>query len=226
MEDKLKESVEALVASIFSEKEEINMRTKTEDALKKSAATIDDLTVSLEGKNSEVSELTSNTSTLNDEITGLKSELEAAKKETEDASKKAEDVESLLNDMKKDQAAAKRFVVLKEAGVARVDEKEQVLRIKEMSDDDFVSYKDELIAVRSAILEELKATKVEGSTDGNTDDTLDNKDEKSSEGLDTVPAQINDDTAVTAALNLEVASTDDITEKMAELGKAMASAMK
>lgn len=224
MDDKLKENVEALVASIFSEKEESDMRTKTEDALQKSAATIDELTTSLEGKNSEVSELTSNISTLDEEITGLKSELEAAKKETEEVSKKMEDAESSLNDMKKDQAATERFAVLTEAGVARVDKGEQLLKIKEMSDEDFVSYKEELMAVRAAILAELAADADKKSVDADADNASDNKDVDAK--LDTTPAQIDADTTVNAALNLEVASTDDMATKYSDLGKAMASAIK
>ena len=234
MDDKLKESVEALVSSIFSEKEEADIRNKTEDALKKSAETINELTTSLEDKNSEVEEQASNILKFEEEVKRFESELEAAKKETEEVSNKVVEAETLLDDMRKDKAAEERFSVLEVDGVARVDKKEQLVKIREMSDDEFVSYKDELVALRATILAELKANKDDVNKDDNA--SGDNSDNASSDDdasgsddatgdLDTTPVQVSAGKAIAAAMNFEITPSDDTMKRYADLGKAMAESM-
>ena len=53
----------------------------------------------------------------------------------------------------------KRMAELEEAGVARKDKEAQTTKVREMSDEDFTSYKEELISIREAVLTELEETK-------------------------------------------------------------------
>lgn len=207
MDEKLKKDIEAHVATIFSEKEEAEMRRKTEDALQKAAVTIEDLTNSLEEKTAEADEVESKFSESTDKVSTIESELEAAKEEIENVKTQLSDKESEIEEMKKDRAADVRMDDLGEAGVVHKNEEaktNQIAKVREMSDDEFAAYKDELISVRQAVMDELAAaeetseekseegsedteeseeneTGSEEETDTETEDTEENTSEESSE---------------------------------------------
>ena len=244
MEDKLKKDVEAVVAKIFSEKEEADIRKQTEKALSTAAVTIEDLTVTLETKNSEVLELTEQLSEAKEKATNLESDLEAVKEEMEEAKKRSTELEGTLEEIEKDRATEVRITELEEAGVIS-DKEAQMSKVREMSDEDFASYKDELVAVRAAIIAELskseeKEKKEESETEEKKEteeaeteekeeadteekeETEEAEKEEDAEEKETPPANIDKNQAVEAALNLELAAADDIKNKYQELGKAMA----
>ena len=244
MDDKLKNDVEAVVAKIFSEKEETEIRKQTEEALSKAAATIEDLTVSLEAKNSEVSELTEQLSEAKEKATNLETDLEAVKEEIAEAKKHSAELESTLEEIEKDKATALRITELEEAGVIS-DKEAQSSKVREMTDEEFASYKDELAAVRAAIIAELSKSdeteeKEEADTEEKEEADTEEKEEKeeadteekeeteeaekedAEEEEETPPANIDKNQAVEAALNLELAAADDIKNKYQKLGTAMA----
>ena len=243
MDDKLKKDVEAVVAKIFSEKEETEIRRQTEEALSKAAATIEDLTVSLEAKNSEVSELTEQLSEAKEKATNLETDLEAVKEEIAEAKKHSAELESTLEEIKKDKATALRITELEEAGVIS-DKEAQSSKVREMTDEEFASYKDELAAVRAAIIAELsKSDETEEKEEADTEEKeeadteekeekeeadteekeeTEEADEKDADEEETPPANIDKNQAVEAALNLELAAADDIKNKYQKLGTAMA----
>ncbi len=243
MDDNLKKDVEAVVAKIFSEKEETEIRKQTEEALSKAAATIEDLTVSLEAKNSEVSELTEQLSEAKEKATNLETDLEAVKEEIAEAKKHSAELESTLEEIEKDKATALRITELEEAGVIS-DKEAQSSKVREMTDEEFASYKDELAAVRAAIIAELSKSdeteeKEEAVTEEKEEADTEEKEEKEeadteekegteeaekedAEEEETPPANIDKDQAVEAALNLELAAADDIKNKYQKLGTAMA----
>ena len=236
MDDKLKKDVEAVVAKIFSEKEETDIRKQTEKALSTAAVTIEDLTVTLETKNSEVLGLTEQLSEAKEKATNLESDLEAVKEEIEEAKKRSTELESTLEEIEKDRATEVRITELEEAGVIS-DKEAQMSKVREMSDEDFASYKDELVAVRAAIIAELsKSEKKEEKEEADTEEkeeteeadteekeeTEEAEKEEDAEEKETPPANIDKNQAVEAALNLELAAADDIKNKYQELGKAMA----
>lgn len=212
MEDKLKKDIEAMVASIFSEKEEAESKRLTEEALQKSADTIEELTTSLESKNEEIASLETKMSESANEIETLKSELEAAKAEKEDISEKLVASEAKVSDMLKEQEAVSRMAELESAGVVRSDREAQFKKVKEMSSEDFDSYKDELVSIRESIKTEL-AKQSDNLESASSDD-----------GVGTAPAKV--DNTDQAALNLEVASEEDVLSKYSKLGDALASLMK
>jgi predicted transcriptional regulator len=78
MDEKLTQEIKAMVDSFFSEKEEAEVRRKTEEALQKSADTISELTAALEDKSSESEELAAKVAELETQIAELQTGLEAA----------------------------------------------------------------------------------------------------------------------------------------------------
>lgn len=244
MDEKLKKDIEAHVAAIFSEKEEAEMRKQTEKALQKAAATIEDLTNSLEDKNAELEELEVKISEGDTKVSGLETELEAARNETESTKEQLTARETELEEIKKDRAADVRMAELEEAGVAQRNEEakaSQVAKVRDMSDEDFAAYRDELISIRQSVLDELKAAadtkdgtveekeeaeeKEEvGEKEENAEEKeeADEKEDSSEEGEETPPANIDLGKAVFAALNMDYRPNADVMEKYAELGKAMA----
>lgn len=154
--DEMKVQVAALVADLFDEKEEAEIRKRTEAELEKAASAISNLTTALEEKNTEAAEMEEKLTASDTRVKELESELEAAKKELEEASAKLGEKEKILEDMKKDRAAETRMAALEDAGVARSDRESQMIKVREMSDEDFASYKDELVSIREAVVAELE----------------------------------------------------------------------
>lgn len=152
----LKDQVSLLVAQLFDEKEEAEIRQQTQIELEKSATTISELTSALEKKNTEYSNIEEQFIASEDRIKELETKLEAAKKELETASKELVETKKALEDINKDRAAEKRMLELEDAGVARSDKEDQMTKVREMSDEEFASYKGELVSIREAVVAELK----------------------------------------------------------------------
>ena len=250
MNEELKKDVVAMVAEIFSQKEEAEQRAETEKALQKSADTITELTESLEGKNASDEEIATQINDLETKVTELTSELEAAQKEVEESASKLAESESKIEEMRKDKAAELRMDELVKAGVALSDKDVQTAKIREMEDEEFGSYKEELVSLRSAVEAELaKVTPEEEASEEETQEeesaeetpgeeneeeaTEEENEEEASEETEgeetseeTPPVNVDPDTAVAAAMNMEVMPSDNVIAKYAKLGAAMAERMK
>ena len=251
MNEELKKDVVAMVAEIFSQKEEAEQRAETEKALQKSADTITELTEALEGKNADDQEIATQINDLENKVTELTSELEAAKESVEESASKLTESENKIEEMRKDKAAELRMDELVKAGVALSDKDAQTAKIREMEDEEFGSYKEELVSLRSAVEAELAkpeetaseeetqeeevaaeetTEKVDEEEVANEEETEEeeaseeNEEEASEE--ETLPAEIDPDTAVAAAMNMEVMPSDNVIAKYAKLGEAMAERMK
>lgn len=234
MDDKLRKDVEAVVANIFSEKEEADIRQKTEEALSKSATTIDELTTALETKNTEVEELEAKFSESEETAKNLQTELEAAQKEVEEANKKLTESEKVVEEMQKDKATELRMVELTEAGVVS-DEEAQASKIRDMSDEEFASYREELVSLRAAIVAQLEKAKEDTDEQEEAEEEAEEKEEAEEEAEEkedadeedgvTPPANVDPGQAISAALNMEIFPSDDVVKKYQDLGKAMASLM-
>ena len=172
--DKTKTELEVQVAtvveSLFNEKEEAEIRRRTEEELKKASSSISDLVAALENKNSEVSEYEEKLSANDVRIKELSSELEAAKKELETANTNLAETVKILDDMKKDRAAEQRMAELEGAGVIRSDRDSQTAKVREMTDEDFASYKDELVSIRQAVVAELEKARNDAETDAKAEE--------------------------------------------------------
>jgi hypothetical protein len=107
-----------------------------------------------------------------------------------------------------------------------------------MSDEEFATYKDELISLRKSVEAELahsaeeidkakqeegakKAAEAAAAAASAAAETADND----SDAVDTPPPQVDPKKALSAALNMEVVVSDDLLSKYAKLGAAMAKTM-
>lgn len=222
MDNTLKKDIEAIVAEIFSQKEEAEKREKTEQALQKSAETIESLTAALEEKNSKETEVASQIADFESKIAQLTSELEAAKKEVEKANLEVAESEKVIEDMKKDKAAEVRMTDLVTAGVALSDKVSQTAKVREMTDEEFATYKTELVEIRKAVEAEMAKAAETAESEEEEEETASEEEE-----VTTPPANVDPKQAATAALNLEVQPEgNSIISKYAALGKAMAERMK
>lgn len=170
MDKELEVQVANVVESLFNEKEEAEIRKRTEAELQKAATSISELAKALEVKNGEVSDYEVKLSESEARIKGLTSELEAAKKESETANTKLAETVTILDNIKKDRATEQRMTELETAGVARADKDSQAKKIREMSEEDFASYKDELVSVRQAVIDELEKARNKAESDAKAEE--------------------------------------------------------
>jgi len=243
MNEELKKDVEVMVTEIFSQKEEAEQRAETEKALQNSADKILELTETLEGKNDSDQEIATQINDLEAKVTELTSELEAAKKSADESATKLTESENVIEEMRKDKAAELRMAELVKAGVALSDKEAQTTKVRDMEDEEFGSYKEELVSLRSAVEAELAKAKVEeeaseeetqeedpAAETAETEEEVANEEdpeseEASEEEEETPPVNVDPDTAVAAAMNMEVQPSDNVLAKYAKLGAAMATRM-
>ena len=239
--EQMRTEVRAMVDNLFSEKEESEIRKKTGIALEKSATTISDLTSTLEDKVAEMAELETKVSESEGSIQSLKKELEAAHEELETSKTSLKEKEDLIEDMDKAKAAEKRMSELESAGVARIEKSTQLEKIKEMSEEDFKSYKEELVSVREAVEKELisankdlndkkekeeESKKEEALKKEETEKAEKEKTDKTDKIDKTEPANITPGQAAMAAMNMEYTPDSNLMSKYAKLGEALASEWK
>ena len=229
--DQLKKDIEAVVAEIFSQKEEADKKVRTEEALQKAASTIDELTTALESKNTQDEEAAAKIVEFESKIKDLETQLEAAKKEIETSNTKLAESEKAVQEIQKDRASEVRMADLTSAGVALSDKQAQTVKVREMNDEEFAAYKSELVSLRKSVEAELaKAAETEEVEEKEVEEVADEKEEKEEvaeekEEVVTPPAEVGSKKAAAAALNLEVKNNDDILTKYAELGNALAKRM-
>ncbi|MCK4526419.1 hypothetical protein KAW18_03540 [candidate division WOR-3 bacterium] len=254
--DELRTQVRAMVDDLFNEKEESEIRKKTEMALGKSAETISNLTSTLEDKVVEIAELETKLSENEDSIQTLERELEATHKDLETSKSLVNEKEQVLEDMRKVKVADERMAELEAAGVARAEKEFQFTKIKEMSNEEFTSYKEELVYVRTAVEaeldktnKELQAKKIETEEEieetrkakelqaKKTEEEIKEEGHTSEEGkeddstgkigeTDTTPIEIPLGQSAMAALNMEYIPHKDLMTKYAKLGEALAAKWK
>ena len=169
MNDQLVKNIESIVDEIFKKKEEAEMKKETEAALTEAATTINQLTDSLEAKDAEhqaeieslqetIASLETQVNEMAESKTALEEEKSQFDTEKEELTQRAEAAEEELSNMKKDQLAKERMEDLQTAGVASTDLNGQTAKVREMSDEDFASYKEELVSIKDAIVKKLEDT--------------------------------------------------------------------
>jgi chromosome segregation ATPase len=239
MNDQLKKDIEAMVAEIFSQKEEADKKVRTEEALQKAAVTIVELTEAVEKKNAQEGEVASKVVELENTITDLNSKLEAAQNEITDSNSKLAESEKNITEMKKDRATELRMKDLVDSGIALANKEIQTTKVREMTDEEFVTYKEELVSLRKAVEEELSKTaqavdeqakKEQEEKEKAAAAAKEEEEKKAREAAEansgvTPPPEVKKQDAARAALNLEIIKKDDILTKYAEMGKAMATRM-
>jgi len=170
MTDKFTQDIHDIVDGIFRHKEEVAMRKETEEALNKSAEMIAKLDASLEAKGTELAdieakneELKLNVSQLSDKTKELEENLESAKSDFEakekELTEQLEAAQAELEDIKMRQLAEARFENLTNEGIAATDKqavKDQIDKIRVMTEEDFELYKTDRIELRKSIIAELE----------------------------------------------------------------------
>lgn len=236
--EELRAQVRTLVDDLFSEKEESTIRRKTEIALEKSANTISELTSTLEDKVAETAEFEIKLSESEESVQSLEKELEAAQEELKTTKSLLEEKEQAIEDMIKTKVAGERMVELESAGVARAEKTNQLVKVKGMSDEEFTSYKEELVDIRLAVEAELKKAtkdkKVEEDAKILEDEKKKAEELKAAEdaknhddgNTNTTPAKITQEQSTMAALNMESEPDKDLMTKYARLGETMAAEWK
>jgi len=154
-EDQFNALVQAKVEEQLSSREEAEARQEAEAALAEARETFEALKASIEAKDAKIREYEEALSNLdvdptaaevaaNEKIVELETELAEAKR-------RAEVAEAALDTLAKEETAATRMDELEEAGVALEDEaaEAQYAKVRDMSDDEFESYRNELVALKS-----------------------------------------------------------------------------
>ncbi len=238
----LEKQVAKVVEDLFSQKKEADIRKNTETELKKAATSISELASELENKNDEVADLKTKLSDEATRVQDLTSELEAARKELETSNEKIGEVEATIEGMKKDRAEETRMSELEDAGVVNSNREAQSAKVREMTDDEFASYKGELVSIREAVIAELKKTSEKAEADAKAEEKDKEAAEKEAAEKEaaekkaaeeaaaakngdetTIPVEIPPGEAVKASLNLENTADEGLIAKYAKLGTAMAS---
>ena len=169
MNDQLVTNITTIVDEIFKKKEEAEMKKETEAALTSAAENITQLNESFEAKDveheAEVAGLqetiTSLETQLNDAVeskTALEGEKATFDEEKDKLTKRAETAEEELDNMKKDQMAKDRMEALRTAGVSSTNEEIQQEKVRNMSEEDFAAYQEELVSIKESIVKQLESS--------------------------------------------------------------------
>ncbi len=172
-EEELDAAVQARVEAALSSREDATARAEAEEALKEAKETFQALKTSLEAKDAKVAEYEEALANL-DVSTPTEAEVAANEKlvEIEAALEEANDralvAQAALDTIAREETAASRMAELDEAGVTLDEEsaEAQYAKTRDMSDEEFQSYKSELSALKAKF-------DVAGSEESEEDKVLD-----------------------------------------------------
>lgn len=149
-------AVQAEVERILSSREEAQAREEAEAALKEARGTFEALKASIEAKDTKIREYEEalanlDTSEPTDVEVAANEKIVELEKELEEYKHRAEVAEAALDTLAREEIAAGRMAELAEAGVALDEEaaEAQYAKIRDMSEEEFASYKSELVALKS-----------------------------------------------------------------------------
>ena len=149
-------AVQAEVDRQLSSREEADARREAEEALGVAKETFEVLKASLEAKNAKITEYEEALANLDtSEPTAAEvaanEKIVELEKAVEELTERAKVAEAALDTIAREETAASRMAELTEAGVSLDEEaaEAQYAKIREMSDEDFQSYKSELVALKS-----------------------------------------------------------------------------
>jgi hypothetical protein len=242
VDDKLKIEIASIVTAIFDSKKEEDQREKTQQALETAASNIETLTSKVEDNDKVIATIEEEKTALEAGLVTSKEEagkekkevedkLEVAEKDLEESKTKFEEVSTELKDLKDEASASARMSDLEEAGILRDDVDSQKAKVKDMTEEEFTSYKEELASIRKSILAEIEEAKKKEAASKNGKEGEENAGEEgeeggeenaSEEGVKTPPAEINTSNAISAAMNMEIQPSADLLKEYASLGDALA----
>jgi chromosome segregation ATPase len=228
--EKFVQVIKEIAREVLNEQEEVDRNAKMEELLEKATGTIQDLTETITGKEEELASLTeqkeglqSKVDELQTKVAELEEKLSSTQKEKEEVELKATAAESALADIEAAKKLDSRMAELEEAKVAKAGDKReaQMSRVKEMSDDEFTSYKEELVELRAALETAIKE-ELAAKDAGDSEPAADPPDIDSARGDDKAKAAAD----AAALLNMEYASNGEVDDEYKKLGEAMAAQLR
>ena len=149
-------AVQAEVERVLSSREEAQAREEAESALKEAKATFETLRASLEAKDAKIKEyeealaILDGSETTDAEVAANERIVEL-EKELDEWKQRADVAQAALDTLAREETAASRMAELAESGVCLDEEaaEAQYAKVRDMSDEDFASYKSELVALKS-----------------------------------------------------------------------------
>jgi len=155
-EEEFDAAVQARVEAALSSREDAEARAEAEEALNEAKETFEALKASIEAKDAKVAEYEEALSNL-DVSTPTEAEVAANEKLVEleaalqEANDRASVAQAALDTIAREETAASRMAELDEAGVTLDEEsaEAQYAKIRDMSDEEFQSYKSELSALKA-----------------------------------------------------------------------------
>lgn len=225
-----RDATKEAVREALAQKEEADRSEKTAEVLESAKNRIVELTDAVDAKEAELAaskeekeSLLSKVAELEAKTAELQEKIESFNKEKEQLEDRAFKAEAELAGIAADRRLEQRMNELASAKVASVSESAraaQSAKVREMDDEAFNSYKEELVSMRAELEAELKAAASQEVPDGGSEEVA-----------DVPPPDIEkvrkEDAAATAAatLNIEVAS-EDLRAKYARMAEAMANSIK
>lgn len=231
--EKIEQEVTKLVDEILQTRLDAGIEKEVEEALKKAEQTITLLTDKLSALEKSVSDnsaaleaLEKNKNEISTELAAKVEELSKYAEVNKQLQERADKAEAELENLKKDIRQKDRMSELDALKVSRVgaSRDKQLSTIRDMSDDDFVAYKEEMVALRAEFLSTASSEQESAvATDGivATEETATVS--EISEPEVTPPADVNSalETASTTIPNAETASVDKWVEYRTKFEKAM-----
>jgi chromosome segregation ATPase len=220
------EGMRAAIKEVLAEREEANQLDKVEELLSRAESTINELSETITAKDEELAAVSTVTEGLKAQIEELKAKAVELEEKLAEADKKAEEregravaAEEKLASIEADKKLTVRMEELAEAKVVKAEDKREAQkeRVRAMSDEDFIAYKEELVEMRNEVEAELRAAAA--TDEGQT-----------TEGVTVPPADLDkarrEDAAAAAAatLNIEVVS-EDVKSMYHEMAAAMAKSL-
>ena len=219
MDNKIREEVKLALEGILASKEESEIKTRMEEALTDAKETISSLNQDVADKEAAIAVFSGDIETKDASIVGLEEKvkeleiaIESLTKEKDGAEGKASTLETELAEIKKEQTADIRLAKIIEAKLIRETEEvkdKTKVKVKEMSDEDFNAYIEDLSEVRNSFLEELK--KQEDAKDDDDEDPEGDPNKETCECKKDECEKCNPDKKnELAALNIESIASDDL----------------
>ena len=149
-------AVQAEVERILSSREEAQAREEAEAALTEAKETFEALRASIEAKDAKIKEYeealaASDDSETTDAEVVANERIVELEKELEEWKQRAEVAQAALDTLAREETAAGRMSELTESGVSLDEEaaEAQYSKVRDMSDEEFASYKSELVALKT-----------------------------------------------------------------------------
>lgn len=234
--EKIEQEVTKLVDEILQTRSDAGIEKEVEEALKKAEQTITLLTDKLSALEKSVSDnsaaleaLEKNKNEISTELAAKTEELSKFAEANKQLQERAEKAEAELENLRKDIRQKDRMAELDMLKVSRVGtfRDKQAAAVRDMSDEDFAAYKEEMVALRAEFI--ANATVSVSTEESENNETVVDEEKASvddsaiKEPEVTPPADVNSalETASTTIPNAETASVDKWVEYRTKFEKAL-----